>query len=36
VRVSEIKARIDRLAVQLWGLTAEELREIRDSLEELG
>ena len=35
-RVGEIEAEIDRLAAELWGLTEEELREIRESLEELG
>jgi hypothetical protein len=35
-RVQEIEAEIDRLAAQLWGLTDEELREIQESLEELG
>jgi hypothetical protein len=35
-RVQEIEAEIDRLAAQLWGLTAEELKEIQKSLEELG
>ena len=32
----EIEAEIDELAAELWGLTGEELREIRESLEELG
>jgi hypothetical protein len=27
-RVQDIKAEIDRLAVELWGLMEEELREI--------
>lgn len=35
-RVREIEAEIDRLAAQVWGLTEEELEEIRRSLEELG
>ncbi|MCD6290598.1 MAG: hypothetical protein J7M34_08855 [Anaerolineae bacterium] len=35
-RVQEIEAEIDELAAELWGLTKEELREIRESLEELG
>jgi hypothetical protein len=35
-RVREIEAEIDRLAAQLWGLTEAELREIQESLEELG
>jgi|TARA_Y100000310_G_scaffold313033_1_gene360935 hypothetical protein len=34
--VKEIEAEIDRLAAQLWGLTDEELREIQESLKELG
>jgi hypothetical protein len=33
--VQEIEAAIDRLAAELWGLTEEELQEIRESLEEL-
>ena len=33
---SELEAETDRLAAQLWGLTEEELREIRRNLEELG
>jgi len=36
VRVREIEVEIDRLAAELWGLTEEELREIQESLEELG
>jgi len=35
-RVREIEAEIDRLTAELWGLTEEELREIQESLEELG
>ena len=35
-RVQEIEAEIDQLAAKLWGLTEEELREIQESLEELG
>jgi hypothetical protein len=31
-----IEAEIDRLAAQLWGLTEAELREIQESLAELG
>jgi len=35
-RVREIEAEVDRLAAQLWGLTDAELREIQESLTELG
>ncbi|MBC8492816.1 MAG: N-6 DNA methylase, partial [Chloroflexi bacterium] len=35
-RVREIEAEIDVLAAQLWELTEAELREIQESLEELG
>jgi hypothetical protein len=35
-RVREIEAGIDELAAELWGLTEGELREIQESLEELG
>jgi len=35
-RVREIEAEINRLAAELWGLTEGELREIQESLEELG
>jgi SAM-dependent methyltransferase len=35
-RVKEIEAEVDRLAAQLWGLTDAELKEIQESLEELG
>jgi hypothetical protein len=35
-RVREIEGEIDRLAAQLWGLTDAELREIQQSLAELG
>jgi len=35
-RVQEIEAEIDRLAAGLWGLTEAELREIQESLAELG
>lgn len=35
-RVQEIEAEIDQLAKQLWGLTDAELREIQESLAELG
>lgn len=35
-RVREIEAEIDQLAKQLWGLTDDELREIQESLTELG
>jgi len=34
--VREIEVEINVLAAELWGLTEEELREIRESLEELG
>jgi hypothetical protein len=35
-RVREIEAEVDRLAAKLWGLTDAELREIQESLAELG
>ena len=35
-RVQEIEAEIDALAAKVWGLSEAELREIRESLEELG
>ncbi len=35
-RVQELEAEIDRLAARLWGLTDAELREIQESLAELG
>ena len=35
-RVREIEAEIDLLAKDLWGLSQQELEEIRRSLEELG
>jgi hypothetical protein len=35
-RVREIEAEVDRLAAQLWGLTDAELKEIQESLAELG
>jgi hypothetical protein len=35
-RVQEIEAEIDRLAARLWGLTEGELREMQESLAELG
>ena len=34
-RVYEVEAEIDKLVMQLWGLTADELREIQVSLDEL-
>jgi hypothetical protein len=34
-RVKEIEEEIDLLAAELWGLTEEELADIRRSLEEL-
>ena len=34
-RVREIETEIDRLAARLWGLTAAELKEIQESLQEL-
>lgn len=36
VEVKELEQRIDELAAQIWGLTDEEVREIKLSLEELG
>jgi len=35
VGVKELEQRIDELAAQIWGLTGEELREIKSSLEEM-
>ena len=35
-RVWEVEAEVDRLAARLWGLTDAELREIQESLAELG
>lgn len=35
-RVAAIEAEIDGLAARLWGLSAEELRDIQESLAELG
>jgi hypothetical protein len=35
VRVREIETEIDQLAIELWGLTQQELEDIQQSLEEL-
>lgn len=35
-RIKAIESEIDRLAAQLWGLSDAELREIQESLAELG
>jgi len=35
-KVREVEGEIDELAAELWGLTKAELREIQESLEELG
>jgi len=35
VGVKELEQRIDELAAQIWGLTTEELAEIKSSLEEM-
>ena len=35
-RVAAIEAEIDQLAARLWGLTEAELRDIQESLAELG
>jgi len=35
VGVKELEQRIDELAALIWGLTGEELKEIKNSLEEL-
>jgi hypothetical protein len=32
----EIESELDPLAPRLWGLTEDELKEIQESLEELG
>jgi hypothetical protein len=34
-RVKEIEEEIDQLAAELWGLTPQELEDIKRSLEEL-
>ncbi len=34
--LAAIKAQVDEAAVELWGITGRELKEIRRSLEELG
>ena len=36
VQVQEIEAAIDILSAQVWGLSAAELREIQESLLEMG
>ena len=35
VGVKELEQRINELAAQIWGLTGEELKEIKNSLEDL-
>ena len=35
IDVNDLEEQIDELAAELWGLTKEELAEIKDSLEEL-
>jgi hypothetical protein len=35
-KVQQIEAEIDQLAAQVWGLTGVELKEIHESLAELG
>jgi hypothetical protein len=35
-KVAQIEAEIDHLAAQMWGLTDAELKEIQESLAELG
>jgi methylase of polypeptide subunit release factors len=34
--LTAVEAQVDKAAAQLWGITAKELQEIRQSLEELG
>jgi len=35
IDVSDLEEQIDKLADELWGLTKEDLKDIKDSLEEL-
>ena len=35
IDVTDLEEQIDELAAEMWGLTAEELQDIKDSLEEL-
>ena len=35
ISVSDLEEQIDELAAKLWGLSKEELKEIKDSLEEM-
>lgn len=35
IQVTDIEEQIDELAAELWGLTKQELKDIKDSLEEL-
>jgi hypothetical protein len=35
ISVSDLEDQIDELAAELWGLSKEELKEIKDSLEEM-
>ena len=35
IDVTDLEEQIDELAAELWGLTKEELQDIKDSLEEL-
>jgi len=36
IDVSDLEEQIDELAAELWGLTKAELKEIKESLEEMG
>jgi hypothetical protein len=35
ISVSDLEEQIDELAAELWGLTKEELKDIKESLEEM-
>jgi len=35
ISVTDMEEQIDELAAELWGLTKDELRDIKESLEEM-
>jgi len=35
IDVCDLEGQIDQLAAELWGITNEELKEIKESLEEM-